>query len=55
LAARQVPKGPVALVQVDDHYEGSERSYLSRLYEDADNRTAALKHLVNYRELSESG
>ena len=28
---------------------------LSRLYEDADDRAEALKHLVNYRELSESG
>lgn len=34
LAARQVPDGPVALVQVEDNYQGPDSRYLSRLYDE---------------------
>jgi len=37
VAARQVPRGPVAMVQIEDHYRGEDRSYLPRLYEKAVN------------------
>ncbi|NQT87892.1 beta-galactosidase [bacterium] len=35
VASRQIPKGPVTLVQVEDHYRGQDKSYLSRLASDA--------------------
>jgi len=35
VAARQVPRGPVALVQIEDHYRGSDYGYLPKLYEEA--------------------
>ena len=32
LVTRQVPGGPVALIQIEDHYRGPDERYLARLY-----------------------
>jgi len=37
LVARQVPRGPVALIQIEDQYRGPDDRYLGRLYEEAKN------------------
>jgi len=37
LVARQVPRGPVALVQIEDTYRGPDDRYLSRLYDEVNN------------------
>jgi len=34
IVARQVPRGPVALVQIEDHYRGTDYGYLPNLYEE---------------------
>jgi len=38
IAERQAPGGPVALVQLEDNYQGPDRRYLSRLYAEAQER-----------------
>jgi len=35
IVSRQVPRGPVALVQIEDHYRGPDFAYLPSLYEEA--------------------
>jgi len=37
LLARQAPAGPVALVQIEDHYRGPDDRYLLRLYDEVKN------------------
>lgn len=32
----QVPRGPVAMIQIEDNYRGSQPGYLSRLYQEAE-------------------
>ena len=38
LVERQVPRGPVVMVQIEDHYQGPDERYLTRLYEEARDR-----------------
>jgi len=37
VAVRQVPKGPVALIQIEDHYQGTDERYLPRLFDELRN------------------
>lgn len=34
IISRQVPKGPVALIQIEDNYQGADTHYLSRLFDE---------------------
>lgn len=38
IAKYQLPRGPVALVQIEDHYKGQDEAYLPRLHKEAQDR-----------------